>query len=108
MLSKRLPSTLLAFISIKPSPFEWDNREAIVQTNALIRELVSPMDNVTYLDVFERMLGPDGSCRPDFFQADGVHMAPAGYEVWREVVMSYLTGRGAGFHRQQHGGSVLT
>jgi esterase/lipase superfamily enzyme/lysophospholipase L1-like esterase len=102
LLSKNLPSTLLAVISIKPSPLEWDNLPTIRETNALIRLLASKFDNVAFLDVFEKMCGPDGSGRRELFENDGVHMAPAGYAVWKDVVMSYLTGEGAGFHRERH------
>ena len=102
LLFRTLPSTLLGVISIKPSPSESANLPAILEANGLIRGLVSEMDKVTYLDVFARMLAADGSCRPELFQEDGLHMSAAGYAVWKDVVLSYLNGRGAGFERRQH------
>jgi esterase/lipase superfamily enzyme len=99
---RELPFALLAVISIKPSPAYQGNLAAIQETNARIRELTSGIEKVTYLDVFGKMLQPDGSCRPELFQGDGVHMAPAGYAVWKEVVLAYLNGEGAGFPRQSH------
>jgi esterase/lipase superfamily enzyme len=102
LVNKYLPSSLLAVISIKPSPAYCNNLTAITETNALIRDLTSGLDKVAFLDVFGKMLRPDGSCRPELFHDDGIHMAPAGYAVWKEVVWSYLTGEGAGFQRERH------
>lgn len=102
LVFRYLPSTLLGIISIKPSPSEWANLPAIQETNRLTRALVSGMDKVAYLDVFAKMLAPDGSCRPELFQSDGVHMTSDGYAVWKDVVLSYLNGRGAGFERSEH------
>jgi esterase/lipase superfamily enzyme/lysophospholipase L1-like esterase len=102
LLSTTLPSTLLAVISIKPSPAESDKVADIIEANALIKGLLSETAKATYLDVFERMVREDGSFRPELFQDDGRHMAAAGYGVWKDVVLSYLNGQGAGFRRQAH------
>ena len=36
------------------------------------------------------MLGPDGQPRPELYQQDGLHLTPAGYELWTRLVEPYL------------------
>ena len=32
------------------------------------------------------MLGADGQPMPQLFVSDGLHMTPAGYEIWNRIV----------------------
>ena len=36
------------------------------------------------------MLGADGLPIPELFVRDGLHMTPAGYDVWDEIMMEVL------------------
>jgi lysophospholipase L1-like esterase len=42
------------------------------------------------VDVFTPMLGPDGKPRPELYVADGLHMTPAGYAIWKAAVTPAL------------------
>jgi lysophospholipase L1-like esterase len=53
------------------------------QANALIAQAIARDTLATYVDVFTPMLGPSGRPRPELFQADSLHMTPAGYALWR-------------------------
>ena len=43
-----------------------------------------------FIDVFPRMLGPDGLPRPDIFSPDRLHMNAEGYKLWTEIIRPFL------------------
>jgi lysophospholipase L1-like esterase len=83
------PGIPFAFISIKPSPARWPIIRKIQQTNAYVRQELDGYEPGLFIDVFSKMLGPDGSPRRELFADDGLHLSPAGYQLWAEVVGSY-------------------
>jgi lysophospholipase L1-like esterase len=86
----KLPGARLAFISIKPSLARAALIEKMRAANELIRSYAARDKHLAYIDVFTRMLGPDGQPRPELFGPDGLHMNRQGYILWREVIASYL------------------
>jgi len=36
------------------------------------------------------MLGPNGKPRKELFIEDGLHLSPAGYEIWKDVIAPLL------------------
>jgi lysophospholipase L1-like esterase len=85
-----LPQTRIAFIGIKPSIQRWALIEKIRAANALVRQLAEGDDRLGYIDVDGPMLGWDEKPRKDLFVQDGLHMTPAGYEVWTALVRPFL------------------
>jgi len=85
-----LPHTRIAYISIKPSPSRAQLLPQIIQANALIKQAASGMKQVDFLDVFTPMLGSDGQPQPALFREDMLHMTPAGYAIWRQVIAPEL------------------
>jgi lysophospholipase L1-like esterase len=67
----------------------WDEAQA---TNALLEEFAASRYNVHYVDVGSAMLGQDGLPIPELFVRDGIHMTPAGYEIWTRIVTPVLAG----------------
>jgi len=45
---------------------------------------------LSYVDVFEPMLGANGRPQPALFVGDSLHMTPAGYAIWRAQVAPFL------------------
>ena len=78
-----LPAVRIVYVSIKPSPSRWALAEPMRQANALIAQAITRDTLATYVDVFTPMLGASGRPRPELFQADSLHMTPAGYALWR-------------------------
>jgi lysophospholipase L1-like esterase len=78
-----LPATRVVFVSIKPSP----SRRAFIprtrETNQRIRTIIARDSLQAYVDVFTPMLDSAGQPRPELFMADSLHMARAGYLLWR-------------------------
>lgn len=76
----------LVFLSVKPSPARWHLRDRIDRANRLVRDDLHARPGGGYLDVGPPMLGPDGRPRPDLFSDDGLHLSPAGYRLWADLV----------------------
>jgi lysophospholipase L1-like esterase len=87
----RLPATRVVIISVKPSPDRWGIVDKVRTTNRLVQEMVAKdRKRLAFVDVFTRMLRGDGKPRPELYLADGLHMAPAGYAIWKAAVMPVL------------------
>ena len=86
LVRRALPATRIAFVSIKPSPSRWALVDRVREANRLVREEAARDTLQRYIDVFTPMLGADGRPRPELFVADSLHMTPAGYAIWREVL----------------------
>jgi len=91
LVSSNLSSVPVAFISIKPSPARLSYRKQIEETNRLVEEFASQQDKLTFLNVYDRMLGPQRSFLGKWFLDDGLHMNRTGYVIWRDVVAPYLS-----------------
>ena len=78
-------------IGIKPSVdrLYLDKEERIF--NSSIKLLASQDAYLEYIDVWDSMLGEDGSRMPELFIEDGLHMNKKGYEVWTKQVRKSLS-----------------
>jgi lysophospholipase L1-like esterase len=85
-----LPRTRIVFVAVKPSLARWNIVGKIREANALVRRYARTDKRVAYADVFTPMLGADGKPRPELFREDGLHMTPAGYQLWTSVIRPYL------------------
>ncbi len=88
-LRAALPSIQLAFISCPPSPKRWAQTGDIRKTNALIADYCRRHE-ITFINTFDLMLGPDGLPRPDIYVEDQLHMNTNGYALWRKAVAPHL------------------
>lgn len=80
----------VTFVSIKPSPARQELFDAIVQTNEAIRREIAAHDTFSYVDIFHPMLDQEGRPRPELYAEDGLHLSPAGYRVWTQVLSAHL------------------
>lgn len=81
----KLGAAPVYFIALKPSKARLDQKPLQDAVNAKIRAMAQARADLDYVDVVPAMLAADG--RPkDIFVADGLHMTPAGYELWTAVV----------------------
>jgi lysophospholipase L1-like esterase len=89
--------TEIIFIAIKPSPSRWTLWPAMREANALIRAYSATRPRLHYADVVPATVGADGQLRPELFQADMLHLNPAGYDQWTPVVARAIAAaRGSG------------
>ena len=87
---RELPTTKIAFISIKPSPARASLLQSMKEANGLIKVYATHDKRLIYIDVFTPMLGKDGSPRPELFGPDRLHMNSEGYALWKLVVAPYI------------------
>ena len=81
----RLPrGTPVYFIAVKPSKLRWSQMGAQTEVNEAIKALAARRGDLIYIDVVTPML-LNGAPR-EIFVADGLHMTPAGYEIWTAAV----------------------
>jgi lysophospholipase L1-like esterase/pimeloyl-ACP methyl ester carboxylesterase len=85
------PATKILFIAIKPSPSRWKHIETQRTANQKIREFCERNERLTFVDVVTPMLGKDGLPREELFLKDKLHMTPAGYQIWNDLLRPQLT-----------------
>jgi lysophospholipase L1-like esterase len=90
IVRRALPSTRIAFVSIKPSPSRWAIADRMREANELVRTEIARDTLATYVDVFTPMIGTDGRPRAELFGPDSLHMTRAGYLLWRERLASVV------------------
>ncbi len=90
LIHTSLPATRTVVIGLKPSLLRWKLRDGMHQTNTLIRTQCAADRKCTYVDPWPSMIGKDGTPKPEFFVDDGLHMTPAGYKAWTEMLRPHL------------------
>ncbi len=88
-LQQYLPGVPLTFLSIKTSIARLKLADDIRYTNELVHQKVLRTPGCQYIDVASSLLGPNGRPRRDCFQADGLHLSPTGYAIWRDVLRQH-------------------
>jgi lysophospholipase L1-like esterase len=86
-----LPGADIIYISIKPSPSRAALRQKMEQANLLIQTFLSLYSHTAFVDVFHKMLNPDGSIMTDIFLEDNLHMNAKGYAIWQKAIIPYLS-----------------
>lgn len=86
----KMPDVRIAYLSIKPSPLRAALMTRARETNALIEAYASRHAHLDYIDVYSKMLGPDGTPRKELFGPDMLHLSRAGYALWREAIVTRL------------------
>jgi len=80
------------FISLKPSIARYLIIDKFKHANSLIEnEILKTQNNWQFIDVFKYMVDEMGHPKKEYYQADGLHLTPAGYELWKEVIEGYIT-----------------
>jgi hypothetical protein len=92
LVHRALPKTRIAFVSIKPSGSRWTLIDKIRRANELVREYSSSDPLLTYVDVFDPMLGSSGTPNGGLFAADSLHLSTSGYALWRELLAPFVYG----------------
>lgn len=89
-LRARLPEVRIYAIGAKPSIARWDMWPQMVEANSLVQAVCDADPQLTYIDVADVMLQPDGTPRPEIFVDDMLHMNDAGYDAWTQAVAPAL------------------
>lgn len=88
-MKEKLPKTGLCFLEITTSPSRWAQREKVLAANQLIKPLCEKA-GVKFVEIREKLLGPDGAPREELFVADRLHLNADGYRILAEAVRPFL------------------
>lgn len=80
----------VVFVSVKPSPSREKLMPRMVETNKLIEAYLKTKKNAVFVDVYHKMLLPNGKPMPDIFGPDNLHMNAKGYTIWQKEIQPYL------------------
>lgn len=86
----QLPRVPIAFVSIKPSPSRAHLIPRMVVANRMIEAFLKTQANTAFVDVYSKMLTPEGQPMPDLFLQDNLHMNRKGYEIWKREIEKVL------------------
>lgn len=79
----------IALISVKPSPGRWEMKARMDELNACLRDWCGADATLTFVDLVQAML-KDGEPRAELWVEDGIHLTPAGYKFWAQVLRPHL------------------
>ncbi|GAB3751202.1 SGNH/GDSL hydrolase family protein [Spirosoma pomorum] len=89
-MRQRLPGVPLAYLSIKISPARWRLAESIRLANKFIQEEIKHHPNWQAIDMTAPLLDGNGRPRRELFEADGLHLNPEGYLVWKQALRDQI------------------
>jgi lysophospholipase L1-like esterase len=58
--------------------------------NLSIKDFLKKKRKTAFVDVYHKMLLPDGKPMPDIFRDDKLHMNAKGYAIWQKAIEPYL------------------
>lgn len=85
-----LPTTKIAFVSIKFSPCRWHLKDEITRANKLIREYTETDKRLFFVDLSPVLLNEDGEPRKELYVEDMLHPNREGYKAWTSILAPFL------------------
>jgi lysophospholipase L1-like esterase len=85
------PGVPIAFSSLTPGPGRWDEAPQRRRANQVIKDYVATEKGLSFIDLWDAMLTPDGKPREDLWVEDRIHPNHAGYQL-RVRIMKPLLG----------------
>lgn len=89
-IRKKFSNIPFVYISLKPSPSRWQLRDKMVAANNQIENFLAKKKNTVFLDVYHKMLGPDGTPIKGIYEGDDLHMNAKGYSIWKKEIQPHL------------------
>ena len=86
MIHDQLPNTSMIFVAIKPSIARWKLSEGMEVANAAIATQCEADDQRVFLNIWDPMLGDEGTPMKDLFLKDGLHLNAKGYGIWNDLL----------------------
>ena len=89
-IRKKFSKIPFVYISLKPSPSRWQLHEKMVAANNQIQSFLAKKKNTVFIDVYHKMLGPDGTPIKGIYIEDNLHMNAKGYAIWKKEIQAIL------------------
>ena len=64
--------------------------DSMKAANAHISTYCDRDERLSYVDIWQPMLGEDGRPRRELFIKDGLHLSHAGYQLWTKRVLPHV------------------
>jgi len=87
LVHKNDPATRIIVVSLKPSPVREKHLGKVREYNSLASDYIKGIRNVEFADIFTPMLTSDGKFRDELYVSDRLHMTPAGYTIWTDILV---------------------
>jgi lysophospholipase L1-like esterase len=87
LVHKDDPATRIIVVSLKPSPVREKHLGKVREYNRLASDYIKGIRNVEFADIFTPMLTSDGKFRDELYVSDRLHMTPAGYAIWTDILV---------------------
>jgi len=86
----RYKNVPILYVSMKPSPSRAHLMAKFNVANVMIKYFLKKKRRARFIDVYHKMLGPDGAPLKNIFVEDNLHMNAAGYAIWQKAIAPYL------------------
>lgn len=86
---KRLGTTPVFFVSVKPSPTRWTIADKQAAFDAIVQAMAAKDPDLHYVDVRDRFLV--GGKPGPFYDSDGLHLNDAGYAIFSDALHRSLS-----------------
>lgn len=90
MIRKQDKKVKITYISMKPSPSRANLMEKMNDGNVKIKNWLQNKKHTSFVDVYHKMLLPDGKSIPDIYLKDSLHMNAKGYTIWQKEIAPHL------------------
>jgi lysophospholipase L1-like esterase len=90
IIRAKLPTTPIAFISLKPSPSRQHLMAKMEAVNKEVKKYLKDKPHSAFIDVYHAMLTKEGLPMPTIFVEDNLHMNAQGYAIWKKIIKPYL------------------
>ena len=89
-IRKKFSNIPFVYISLKPSPSRWQLHEKMMAANNQIQGFLAKKKNTVFIDVYRKMLEPDGTPIKGIYVEDNLHMNAKGYAIWKKEIQPHL------------------
>lgn len=86
----KYPVVPFVYVSMKPSPSRAHLMQKYAEANKQIQAFLKKEKQCAFVDVYSKMLKPDGSPMDDVFLSDNLHMNAKGYAIWKKLLLPVL------------------
>lgn len=90
MIRRNYPHIPVVYVSIKPSIARKILMPRMEEANMLIKNFLCNEKNASFVNIYSKMLLPDGSPDPLIFLEDKLHMNVKGYAIWQRAIEPFL------------------
>jgi lysophospholipase L1-like esterase len=89
-IRKHYPKIPIVFISLKPSPSRQHLMPKMEAVNKLVKHFLAGKSKSVFVNIYNKMLNPDGTPRKELFLEDMLHMNAKGYAIWQKALAPHL------------------